>query len=67
MRAQGRDRVVAAGEVCLAQGCVDFVVTDLMQEHSWSALAALEARDQVMLALRGAGRDRAIAKRANRV
>ena len=67
MGAQGRDGVKVAGKLGLGQGGVNFVVTDLMQEHGRPVFATLEAGDQVMLALAGIGRNWAVAERANRV
>jgi hypothetical protein len=67
MGAQGFYSVIAAGEFGLAQGGVDFIVADLVQEHGWPALAALEAGDQMMMALACLGRDRAATEGANRV
>ena len=65
MGAQGFDGVEAAGKLGLGQGGVDFVVTDLMQQYCRAALAAAQAREQVVQALLCLGRDRAFAKRAD--
>jgi hypothetical protein len=51
MGAQGIDGEIGARKVCFAQGCVDFIVTDLVQEHRWSMFAAFEAWHQVVHAL----------------
>ena len=64
---QRLDGVVVAGEFGFGQGGVDFLVTDLMQEHGWAVLAAPKPGDQVVQALRRVRRDRAAAEGANRV
>ena len=58
---------VVAGEFGLGQGGVDFLVTDLMQEHRGPVFTAPQPRDQVVQALGRVGRDRARAEGANRV
>ena len=67
MGAQGLDRGIVAGKLGLAQRCMNLVMADLMQEDGRTVFAALEAGDQVMVALAGVRRDRAAAERANRV
>ena len=65
MGAQRLDAVVATRQFRLGQGGVDFVVTDLMQQNDRPTLAAAQFRRQVMQALLGIRRDRAIAERAD--
>jgi len=60
-------RGVVAGEVGLGQCRVDFVVTDLMQQHRWSALAPAELRNEVVEALLGVRRNGPVAKGADRI
>ena len=67
MAAQGFYRVIAAGKLGFGQGGVNFIVTDLVQEHGWPALAALEAGDKVVVALACFGRNRAVTQGANRL
>jgi len=38
-------------QLCLAEGRVDFTMTNVMQQNRWPAFAALEFRDQVMRGL----------------
>ncbi len=66
MRAQGYDRVEVARQFGLGQGGMDFFVADLMQQNRWSALASFEFWDQMMQAAASV-RDRAVAKRADRI
>ena len=65
MAAQGVDAVVAAGQFGLGQGSVNLIVANLMEQHDRPALAAAQFRRQVMKALLGIRRDRAVAKRAD--
>ncbi len=65
MGAQGLHRVVAACKLGLGQRGVDLVVADLVQKHRGPALAAAQARDQVVQALLRVGRDGALAERAD--
>ena len=67
MRAQRLNRVVVPRQFCLRQRGVDFIVTDLVQQHDGPAFAAFEPWDQVMPALARLRRDQAAAKRADRV
>ena len=67
MRLQGRDCRVVAGQFGFRKRCVDFVVTDLMQPHGWSVLAAPQFWDKVMQALFGGRRDGPVAERADGV
>lgn len=60
-------RVIVAGQFGLCQGRVDFLVADVMEKNRRAALAAFEFRDQVVQALRDVGRDRTLAKGADRV
>lgn len=65
MGAQRFDGVVIAGQLRFGQGGMDFIVTNLMQQHDRPALTPTQFRRQVMQALLGILRDRAIAQRAN--
>ena len=65
MVAQGRDGVEAARQFGFGQGGMDFIMTDLMQQHDRPALAAAQLRRQVMQALLGILRNGAIAKWAD--
>jgi len=64
MGAQGLNRIVAAGKLGLGQGGMDLIVADLMQQHCRPAFPATQFRDQVVQALFGIRRNRAITKRA---
>lgn len=67
MGTQGGDGVVIARQVGFRQGRVDLAVTDLVQEHRLAALAAAQARDEMMPRLRHIRRDRAVTERAGRI
>ncbi len=64
---QGVDCVEIAGQFAFAEAGVDFAVTDLVQKDGLAALAAARPGHEVVQALMCPGRDRATAKRANRV
>ena len=64
MLAQGSDCVIIAGKFGLSQCGMDFIVTDLVQEHRRPAFAAPEFWHEVMLALADIGRDGTAAERA---
>lgn len=66
MVAQGGNGCVIAGQFRFCQGGMNFVMANLVEQNRWSALAALQQRDQVMEALRGIRRDRALAQGADR-
>ena len=65
MLSQGLDCVIAAGAIGFGERCVDFVVADLVKQNGCTALAAAQAGDQVVLALRNALGDRALAEGAD--
>ena len=58
---------IIPGQFGFGQGCVDFVVADLMEKHRGPALAAPEFRDKVVVALADLGRNGPTAKRADRI
>jgi len=64
MGAQRLDRVEIAGQFGLGQGGVDLVMANLVQQHGRPALAAAQLGRQVVQALRGRRRDRALAQGA---
>lgn len=51
------------GKFGLAERCVDFLVTNVVQQHYFAALAAFEPRNKVMQALRNVRRDGPTAQR----
>lgn len=55
-----------SGQLSFGQGRVDFIVTNLMQQHDRPALAALELGDQMMQALPRICGNLPAAQRANR-
>lgn len=59
--------VVLGGQFGFGQGCVDFQVANVVQPNGRAVLAAFQLGDQVMCALLGRWRDRAIAKGADRI
>jgi hypothetical protein len=65
--AQGLWRVKRPGKINLPDRCMNFLVADVMQQHSRPAFATLGAWDQVVQALRHIGRDGAQAQRADGV
>ena len=65
MGAERLDGGVVSGDLALGQGRVDLAVAEMVQEDRLAALAAAEFRDEVMPALRHAGRDRTGAERAD--
>lgn len=67
MAPQRLDRVVTASKLGLGQGGMDFRVANLVQQHLRPTLAAAQFRRQVVTALPDMRRDRAVAKRADRV
>lgn len=67
MLSQGVDCVIAAGEVGFREACVDFAVADLVEKNGGAALASAQPWDQVVVALRHAFGDRALAEGADRV
>ena len=66
MRAQGLDRVEVAHKFGLGQSGMNLLMTDLMQQNRWTALASFEFWDQMMQAAASVG-DRAVAKRTDRI
>lgn len=62
---QCRNGAEIARQIGLAQGGVDFIVADLVQQHRLAALPAAQFRDKVVQALLGLGRDRTVAERAD--
>lgn len=58
MTAQGLWRVIVAGELCLAECRMDFLVANVMQQNHGSPLAALQLGDQMMKTLRDIPRNR---------
>ena len=66
MRPQGFAGVIVARKFGFGQSGVDFLVADLMQQHRLAALAAAQAWDQVVAALRDIVRDRPATKRTYR-
>lgn len=66
MGAQGLNRVKGACQFSLGQGCVHFLMADLMQQDCGSALASFEFWDQMVQAAAPV-RDRAVAERAYRI
>lgn len=64
MGAQGFDGGVAARQFGLGQGGMDFIMADLVQQNDRPTLAAAQLRRQVMEALLGLRRDRALTERA---
>lgn len=58
---------IGARKVSLVQSGVDLAVAEVVHQHSLTALASLEAGHEVMTAGARARRDRAEAKRADRV
>ena len=67
MGTQRIDVVIAARKLGLRQCCMDFIMTDLMQQDCRPPFAAAQLGDQVMQALLRLGGDGAVAKGANRV
>jgi hypothetical protein len=67
MGAQRLDGVVVARKLRLGHGGVDLVVADLVHENGRPALAAAQARDQVVQALLGVRRDGPVAEGADGV
>ena len=67
MRAQGLDCRIVARQFSLGQGCVNFIVANLMQPNDRPAFAAFECRDQLMQGLRRVWRYGPAAERADRV
>ena len=66
MCAQGFDRTVTAREFGFGQRGVNFFVADLVQQNGGSSLATFEFWDQMVHAA-APFRDRAVAKRADRI
>ncbi len=66
MGAQGLDRVKRARQFGFGQRRVHFLVADLMQQDSRSALASFEFWDQMVQAA-APFRDRAVTQRADRI
>ena len=64
MGAQRLGRVVVARQLGLAERRVNFIMANLMHQNDRPALAALQLGRQVMQALLGIRRDRAMADRA---
>lgn len=67
MGAERFDRGEVPGQFRLRKGCVDRGMADRVKDHGFAALAAFQARHEVMPALRDIGRNRAPAERAGRV
>ena len=67
MRAQGLGRVETACQFRLCQGCVNFLVTDMMQQNGRPVLATFQPWHQMVQRLRHMRRNRAQAKGANGV
>lgn len=67
MGAERFDRRVFAGKFRLSQRSMDFVMADLMDKDRRAVPATLQLRDQVMLRLLRLRRNRAQAKRADRI
>ena len=65
MLSQSLDCVIAAGEVGLRKGGVDFAVADLVKKNGGAAFSSSQFRDQVVLALRHVFGDRAQAEGAD--
>ncbi len=64
MASQGFGRVVNSGKLGFGQRGVDFVVTNLVDQDCWTALAAAQFGDKVMQALRGIRQDGTVTERA---
>ncbi len=67
MIAQGFDGVVNLREFGFGARGVNFFVAQVMQQHRWTTFAAFELWDQVVQALRCAGRDRSPAQPTDRI
>lgn len=67
MGAQRINAVIAARKLGLGQCRVDFIMANLMQQDRRAPFTTAQLGDQVMQALLRLGRDRAVAKGANRV
>lgn len=62
--AKGLRVVEGAGEVGFGEGCVNFVVANLMKQNRRTAFAAAQFGDKMVQALRRIWRNGAVAKRA---
>lgn len=64
---QGIKARVVVGQFGFGQRRMDLRMADLVQQNSLAPLPAAELRDEMVAALRHAGRDRAAAKAADRI
>ena len=67
MLSQGLDCVIAASQFSFGERRVDFAVADLVKKNGGAAFPSSQFRDQVMVALWHAFRDRAQAQGADGV
>ena len=58
-------RIKVAGKFGFGEGGVDFIVTDLMNKNGRAAFASAQFGREVVLALLGVRRDRAVAEGAD--
>lgn len=65
--AQGLDTGILSRQFRLGQRGMNFIVTDLLKQDGRPALSPFKLGDQVMMALTRIGRNRAVAKRTDRI
>lgn len=67
MRAQCLDRVVFPRQLAFGQGCMDFIVANLMKSHHRATFSSAQFRYQMVQALARFWRNWPRAQRANRI